>query len=203
MSDQERKVGIYARVSTEEQDFGPQVERCREWIGSEEGLGVGGIWTEVAAGSDQDRPEQGDLMSEAMGRRIQVVAVAKVDRWARSLKHLAQSVERLHDRGVRFVAVDQGLEVRPEDPTSGLILNILGAVAEWEAGIISERTKEGLRDAENVGRPSKDCAVCGESRDESKWGKVHGSRVPLCVDCRALDPATRRSLVDREEIRDA
>jgi DNA invertase Pin-like site-specific DNA recombinase len=86
------------------------------------------------------------VMAEARGHHIALVAVVKVDRRARSVHHLSTSLAELHRLGVGFAAIDQGLRIPPgtQDPTSELILNVLGAVAEWEGSIISERTKEGL-----------------------------------------------------------
>lgn len=83
-------------------------------------------------------------MGEALGRRIDAIAVVKVDRWARSMQHLHTTVNQLHERGVAFYAADQGLEIHKGASTSTLILGVLGAVAQWEADIIGERTKDAL-----------------------------------------------------------
>lgn len=203
--------GLYGRVSTEEQELGGQLARLEEWA-DRQGFEAR-TWVDKASGKDPDRPGQKELMGEAMGRRVQVVAVAKIDRWARSVSHLATSVERLHDRGVEFVAVDQGLWVKPGDPTGELILTVLGAVAQWEGSIISERTKEALahkkEKGEHVGRPTKDCFCCGAERPPGKAFKarVNGKKRPVCGGCRearpALRQARRRNLIAKKHGRDA
>lgn len=99
---------------------------------------------EIASGKLVRRAIQDEIMGEALGRRVDAVACVKVDRWARSLKHLSTSVGALHERGAAFYCVDQGLTVVKGDPTAGLTLGVLGAVAEWEGAIISERTRDSL-----------------------------------------------------------
>lgn len=199
---------MYARVSTEEQELGGQLERLESWA-EKEGF-RSRSFVDKASGKDPDRPGQKELMGEAMGRRVQVVAVAKIDRWARSVSHLASSVEKLHDRGIGFVAVDQGLWVRPGDPTGELILTVLGAVAQWEGSIISERTREALahlkEKGEHVGRPRKSCYACGADRSEALMARVHGPKKPVCRDCKDARPSVRqqrrRELVAEEHGRD-
>lgn len=152
------RIASYGRVSTPKQDAGPQLERTREWAGR----GGHEIFMErvdVASGRLVRRPGQEEIMQAARGHHIHAVVVPKVDRWARSVKHLASTVEELHALGVDFYAIDQGLAVRKGDPTSQLILNVLGAVAQWEASIISERTKDGLVDKMGKGRHKKGCGV--------------------------------------------
>lgn len=191
-----RKVGIYARVSTEDQDAKAQINRCKQWAQAQ-GYTIAGVWAETASGRKEYRPEQADLMGEAMGRRVEVIACAKIDRWARSLSHLRKSIDKLHGRGIEFCAVDQGLRVVPGDPTSDLILNVLGSVAQWEAAIISERTKEALaeRKAEGIklGRPRAKCYVCGDPRPPELRAKVDGQSQPVCQACKQMDPAKRRA----------
>ncbi len=139
------RVALYARTSTSDQDGSSQLERLREWA-RREGHEILLERTDVASGRLVRRPGMDAVMAEARGHHVQLVAVAKVDRWARSVQHLAASVAELHELGVEFVAVDQGLRVGKDrsDPTATLILHVLGSVAEWEASIIRERTREAL-----------------------------------------------------------
>ncbi len=152
------RVALYARVSTRMQDAEPQLVRLREWA-ARQGFEVYMERTDLASGRLVRRSGADEILREARGHHVHVVAVAKVDRWARSLQHLAASVEELHSLGVDFYAVDQGLAVRQRDPTAMLILSILGACAQWEASIISERTKDGLRDKIGKGRHRNGCGV--------------------------------------------
>jgi DNA invertase Pin-like site-specific DNA recombinase len=153
-----RRVAIYARVSTKAQDARPQLARLREWA-LREGFTVGMDRTDLASGRLVRRPGAEAIMQEARGHHVHAVAVAKVDRWARSLQHLSATVNELHALGVDFYAVDQGLTVRKDDPTAKLMLHILAACAEWEASIISERTKDGLQGKVGRGRHRRGCGV--------------------------------------------
>jgi DNA invertase Pin-like site-specific DNA recombinase len=59
----------------------------------------------------------------------------------------------LESAGVRFVAISQGLDVRPgSDAMSHLILGVLASVAEFEREIIRERTRLGLGKARRAGK---------------------------------------------------
>ena len=125
------RVALYARVSTEDQDASTQLDRLREWA-TREGHDVVIERTDVASGRLVRRPGADEILAEARGHHIQAVAVCKVDRWARSVQHLASTVRELHELGVEFVAVDQGLRVGRgrDDPTSALIVHVLASVAE-------------------------------------------------------------------------
>jgi len=151
-----RRVGLYTRVSTSEQDASNQLDRLNDWA-AKNNLEVAAKETDRASGKLTVRRGQERLMAEARGHHLHAIAVAKVDRWARSIQHLSTSINEHHELGVDFYAVDQGLTVRKADPTSKLILNVLGAVAEWEASIISERTREGLVGKVGRGRHPKGC----------------------------------------------
>lgn len=156
-----RRVALYARVSTPEQDPAPQVERLRTWA-VQAGYTVHMERVDYSSGRKVVRPGMQEILQAARGRHIHAVAVAKVDRWARSVQHLATSVAELHGLGIDFMAVDQGLMVRKGDPTSSLVLSVLAGVAEWEAGIISERTKDALRSKApgmGAGRHRRSCGV--------------------------------------------
>jgi len=153
-------VGLYARVSTCDQDATSQIARLREWA-VREGYSVGLERVDTATGKNVRRPGLESILQEARGHHIRLLAVTKVDRVARSVQHLAGIASELHSLGVGFYAVDQGIRISPDqsDPTSNLILNVLGAVAEWEGSIISERTKASLAHLKSkgvrLGRPRK------------------------------------------------
>ena len=83
-----------------------------------------------------------------------VVVVQKLDRLGRSLKHLIQQVNEFHDRGVEFVSLGDNFDTTT--PNGKLLFSIIGAIAEFERDIISERVKNGLafvRRTKKLGRP--------------------------------------------------
>lgn len=164
MTDVQRsRVALYARVSTLDQTGASQLARLRTWAEAE-GRNVVLERVDSATGKNVRRPGLSEIMSEARGHHITGIAVVKVDRWARSVMDLSATLHELRDLGVEWTAVDQGIRISPDksDPTTSLILHILSAVAEWEASIISERTRQSMAylksTGKHVGRPlgSKD-----------------------------------------------
>jgi putative DNA-invertase from lambdoid prophage Rac len=77
----------------------------------------------------------------------------KLDRLGRSSLDVLANIRALPDAGVRFVAVTQGLDVKPQgDAMSQLILTVLSGVAEFERSLIAERTSLAARTAMRAGR---------------------------------------------------
>jgi DNA invertase Pin-like site-specific DNA recombinase len=97
-------------------------------------------------------------MADARARKFDVVIVYKLDRFGRSLQHLITNIQALDSFGVRFVCVTQGVDTDKNNPASRLMLHVLGAVAEFERGIIVERVKSGIAEARRRG------VHCGRSK---------------------------------------
>jgi DNA invertase Pin-like site-specific DNA recombinase len=194
------RAALYARVSTCDQSGAAQLARLREWA-SREGNEVAIERVDIATGRHVQRPGFAEIMAEARGHHVHVVAVCKVDRWARSVLHLATSVRELHDLGVEFVAVDQGLRISRHrgDPTSALILNVLASVGEWESSIISERTRESLAhlkaSGRRLGRPPKKPAQRMEGAPTATrimTNPADPQMVAAGIETRATPPTPRR-----------
>lgn len=165
------KVALYTRVSTEGQDPLPQLVKLREWAA---GHTVVLEAVDKATGKNMRRPGMDSVMNLVRQRHIDAVVVCKIDRWARSVKDLSNTVSEIHERKAEFHAIDQGLSVKPNDPTAKLILNVLGAVADWEGSIISERTKDGLAGKSGRGRHWKDCGSPAHPCPTGKHRQTNG-----------------------------
>lgn len=195
------KIAIYARVSTPGQDPHPQLAKLRDWS-QRMGYTICLEAVDTATGKNMRRPGMESVMALVRQRHIDAVAVVKIDRWARSVKDLSNTVNEIHDRKAEFHAIDQGLAVKPNDPTAKLILNVLGAVADWEGSIISERTKDGLAGKTGRGRHWKDCGSdlhpCPTGKHRQTNGVQTGQRetgenpTPLTND-RLIGPAVQES----------
>ncbi len=131
----------YARVSTADQSPELQLDALSNH-------GCEKIFEEMASGAQRDRPQLKAAIEYA--RNGDTIVVWKLDRLARSLKQLIETIEHMEDRQVGFRSLTENIDTT----TSGgrLIFHIFGALAEFERSIIRERTTAGLAAARARGR---------------------------------------------------
>lgn len=131
----------YARVSTEDQNTALQRDALTD-------AGCERLFEETASGSRIDRVQL--LAALEFARPGDTIVVWKLDRLARSLSQLIQTVEGLEARGIGMRSLTETID----STTAGgkLIFHIFGALAEFERGVIRERTREGLLAARKRGR---------------------------------------------------
>lgn len=142
---------IYARVSTVDQKCELQLREVSEYV-KRRGWTVGGEYVDTGwSGAKASRPQLDRLMSDASQHRFDCVLVWKLDRFSRSVLHLNEQLAALQAAGVRFIATSQALDTDQANPTSRLLLQILGAVAEFEREMIRERVKAGMNAAKHKG----------------------------------------------------
>jgi DNA invertase Pin-like site-specific DNA recombinase len=151
------RVALYARVSTANngQDPTMQTRELREYC-ERRGWTVAGEYIDVGiSGTKEKRPELDRLMADAHRRRVDVVAVWKFDRMARSDSHLLLVLETFGALGIHFVSLSEAIDTAT--PAGKMVFTVLGAVAELERSLIVERVKAGLRNArakgKRLGRP--------------------------------------------------
>jgi len=152
-----KRAALYHRVSTVDQDPAAARKELRA-AAKRHGFRVALDIEETGSGASNSRPGLAKLMQAAGRGRIDVVLVWKLDRFGRSALDLLANLRALEDAGVRFISITQGLDLRPDgDAMSRLMLTMLGAVAEFERALISERTRLGMAkaraDGKRVGRP--------------------------------------------------
>lgn len=147
------KAAIYARVSTEEQNLNNQIRAC-EWHTKIKSWKVFKIYQDVESGSKASRPAWNDLLKDMRAYKFNVVIVTKLDRIGRSLQNLISVIDEFKAKGVELVCTTQQIDTTTS--TGRLTWQIMGAFAEFEREIIRERTKEGLKNAKNVGKRGKD-----------------------------------------------
>jgi putative DNA-invertase from lambdoid prophage Rac len=145
------RLALYARVSTQDQDCAQQLTALREYAAARQ-WPVAGEYVDTISGTIDRRPALARLMTDAQQRKVDAIAVWKIDRWGRSMPHFVASVQELDSVGVRFIAITQGIDTDTANPASRLLLNILAAMAEFERELIVERTKAGLARAKRQGR---------------------------------------------------
>jgi len=146
------KIAIYARVSTEDQHADKQVDICKEEC-KRKNLEVYKVYQDVISGTTSSRPQFNKLLEDMRARKFGTIMVTKLDRMGRSLKHLLTLFDEFQAKGIDFIAVTQNINT--STATGRLQMQIMGAFAEFERNIISERTKEGLK-KKKAGKRGKD-----------------------------------------------
>ena len=132
----------YARVSrTEGQDLAPQV-------GALEAAGCRRIYEEHASGGRWDRPELTRLLGQLAAG--DVLVVWKLDRLSRSLKDLLLILERIGAASAGFCSLTEAIDTTV--PAGRMMMQMLGAFAEYEREMVRERTQAGLKAARLQGR---------------------------------------------------
>ena len=106
------------------------------------------IFEEKLSGAQRDRPELKAALDYV--RPGDALVVWKLDRLARSLKQLIETVEMLSEREIGFHSLTE--DISTTSSGGRLIFHIFGALAEFERSIIRERTTAGLAAAKARGR---------------------------------------------------
>lgn len=131
----------YARVSTQDQNPAMQLDALTA-------AGCERLFTEKASGAQRDRPELAAALS--FMRKGDSLVVWRLDRLARSLPQLIETVAQLESEGIGLRSLTEAIDTT----TAGgkLIFHIFGALAEFERSVIRERTRAGLKAARERGR---------------------------------------------------
>ena len=176
----------YARVSTIDQNLDAQKDALLKY-------GCEKIYYEKASGKNVERPQLQKLLSSL--REKDVVVVYKLDRLARSLKDLIDLVNDLANKKVDFVSISDGIDT--STAVGKLIFHLVGAFAEFERDIISERTKVGLESARARGRKGgKPKGLSAEAQKKATRAKVLYDERKLSIDeiCKILEIKSKTTL---------
>jgi DNA invertase Pin-like site-specific DNA recombinase len=158
---QERKVaktiraGLYARVSTQDQQTLPMQNRAMREYAALRGWTIAMQVKEVGSGASQ-RELREKLIDAARRREIDVVLVWRLDRWGRSVTDLLATLQELEHLGVGFVSLTEALDLTT--PAGRAMAGLLSVFAEFEREILGERVQAGLAHArqngKRLGRPA-------------------------------------------------
>lgn len=155
----------YARVSTEGQELTAQLEQLTA-------AGVDKVFQEKVSGVRQDRPQLAAMLEHV--REGDTVVICKLDRIARSTKHLLEIVEALEKKQVSFKVLNINLDT--STPTGKLMLSMLAAIGQFEREMMLERQREGIRIAKEQGaykgRKATARALSGQVLDLLAQGKT-------------------------------
>jgi DNA invertase Pin-like site-specific DNA recombinase len=131
----------YARVSTADQTLALQRDALTT-------AGCERLFTDTASGAKAERVG----LAEAIGyaREGDVLVVWRLDRLGRSLKHLIETITALAERKVGFKSITENIDTTT--PAGRMMMQMVGAFAEFERAMIRERTSAGLAAARAEGR---------------------------------------------------
>ena len=169
----------YARVSTDQQDHALQLDALRA-------AGCDKVFVETGSGTRTDRPELAKVLEQA--RKDDVLVVWRLDRLARSLRHLIDIADDLNRRGVALKSITESIDTTT--PSGRFMFNILGALSSMEREIIVERTRAGLIAAAARGRiggrpPALDAIKVRAAKAMLASGTMTASEVARQIGCSA------------------
>jgi DNA invertase Pin-like site-specific DNA recombinase len=190
------RVGLYARVSThDQQTLSLQMRAMREYA-AKRGWTIAVQLKEVGSGA-AERELRENLLAAARRREIDVVLVWRLDRWGRSLVDLVVTLKELAELGVSFVSLTEALDLTT--PTGRAMAGLLSVFAEFEHEILRERIRAGIAEArlkgKRFGRPLTAAKKAGQIR------KLYGAGVSKAEIARRLDisrTSVRRILGERK-----
>src|SRR6266851_46551 len=144
------RVGLYARVSTHDQQTLPlQLAAMRDYV-AKRGWKTALEVQDVGSGAIL-RPKREELLKAARRRELDRIVVWRLDRWGRSLLDLIATLQELASLGVGFVSLSEALDLTT--PSGRALAGMLAVFAEFERDILRDRVKAGIAQARKEGRP--------------------------------------------------
>ncbi|ASJ52934.1 recombinase family protein [Brevibacillus formosus] len=159
-------IGIYARVSTEEQaksgfSLDDQLRECRKKAATSEAA----EYIDDVSGEFLDRPALSRLRQDVKDGVITKIVCLDPDRLSRKLMNQLLITDEFDKRGIELVFVNGEYAKTPEGQ---LFYSMRGAIAEFEKAKINERMSRGRREKARQGRVLRDFQIYGYSYDSEK-----------------------------------
>jgi putative DNA-invertase from lambdoid prophage Rac len=165
------RVGLYARVSTEDQNTLAMQNRAMREYAARRGWTVVMQVREVNSGAVR-RQAREKLLEAARRREIDGVLVWRLDRWGRSVTDLLATLQELDHLGVGFVSLTEALDLTT--PAGRAMAAMLAVFAAFEREVLQERTRAGMAHArqngKRLGRPATAAAHTAEIRKLHRAG---------------------------------
>ena len=144
-----KKIAIYARVSTVDQECTMQLEECRRYC-RQRGWEVAAEYVDIGeSGGARNRPQLDVMMAKVRQRKYGAVVVYRYDRFARSVAQLVLTLDELRAADVDFVSIHEAVDT--STPAGRVMFTILAAFAEFERETIRMRVKSGIDNARKNG----------------------------------------------------
>ena len=136
------RTALYIRVSTADQKPDLQFDDLHNYV-KRTGLEIVQEYLDIAvSGKRQGRPQLDALIQAARRHEFDCVLVWKFDRFARSTKHLLTALEEFSYPNIRFVSIQDQIDTT--SPMGKAMFTLIGAMAELESSLISERVTAGM-----------------------------------------------------------
>ena len=162
-----KKVVLYCRVSTKDQNCERQISELKE-IASNHNYHIVDEYIDTGfSGSLKNRPELDRMMKDSFSRKFEMVMTLELSRLGSNLKHMIETVETLKSRNTHLWIKNQQIDT---SSISGMMFfSILTSISNYERELISERVKSGLENCKRkgikLGRPSN---LSKDKEDEIK-----------------------------------
>ncbi len=146
------RAALYARTSTSDKGQDPelQLEDLRR-LAEQRGWAIAREYVDEGhKGGKDSRPALDAMMADARAGKLDLVAVWRFDRFARSTKHLLTALEEFRSCGVDFVSQREAIDT--STPMGKMVFTLIAAVAELEAALIRERVQAGVDRARAAGK---------------------------------------------------
>ncbi len=189
------RVGLYARVSTQDQQTLPmQMSAMRSYI-EHRGWKIVYEVEDVGSGASE-RPKREPLIKAARRREIDAILVWRLDRWGRSLADLVVTLKELSELGVGFISLTEALDLTT--PTGRAMAGLLSVFAEFEREILRERVKAGIIDARvrggQHGRPS---TTAGKAQEILALQAIGMNKSQIARELGLTRTSVRRALIGK------
>ena len=145
-----KKVVLYARVSTKDQDCERQISELRI-IACNHNYHIVDEYIDTGfSGSLKNRPELDRMMKDAFLKKFEMVMTLELSRVGRSTKNLLEIVEKLKEKDINLFIANQQIDT--STPTGSMFFTIASAFATYERDLIRERVISGLQNAKKKGK---------------------------------------------------
>lgn len=178
----------YMRVSTDDQTHDLQRSAL-----TAAGILPENIFVDTVSGRTKHRPGLQAMMNTL--KAGDTLVVWKLDRLGRSLAHLIHMIENLNDVGVGFQSLTENLDTTT--PAGKCMFHVVGAFAQFEREMISQRTKAGMIEAVNKGRRVGRPGISIEQREEIfRAASKPGATIRYVSKLTGINPSTVQRTLD-------
>src|SRR5437660_829294 len=190
------RVGLYARVSTHDQQTIPLQTRAMREYAARRGWTVAMQVKEIGSGASA-RELREKIVEAARRREIDVVLGWRLDRWGRSVTDLLATLQELEHLGVGFVSLTEALDLTT--PAGRAMAGLLAVFAEFEREILRERVRAGLAQARQNGqRLGRPVTVALHADQVRKLDRAGTSKAEIARRLKIGRTSVRRMLTSRK-----